>query len=288
MVNRVILLALLVSMMSPISSLAADLKPADKRNYELQQQISYNVIIPPEAFETSADGTLIVPIEIKTDDKGNIVAVEAGPNNWKLDREAYPIFEEAAKEAAWNTKHVDTDEALVVTIPVSIVMLSLEKYTYELLAERGVTLEDIAELVFYVQKPYMPNLKLEECRTSVASVLSKREVHNAIITGIELDKLTEQNKLSQPLQRIVANDESLYGIDEILAFSIVNLYGSIGFTNYGYLDKVKPGIIKKLDSEEGGRCNTFLDDLVGAVAAAAAGKLAHNEPNRVQHAIVEE
>ena len=55
MVNRVILLALLVSMMSPISSLAADLKPADKRNYELQQQISYNVIIPPEAFETSAD-----------------------------------------------------------------------------------------------------------------------------------------------------------------------------------------------------------------------------------------
>ena len=156
----------------------------------------------------------------------------------------------------------------------------LERYTYELLAERGVTLEDISELVFYVQKPYMPNLNIEECRESVVSVLSKREVHNAIITGIELDKLTEQNKLSQPLQRIVANDESLYGIDEILAFSIVNLYGSI--------DKVKPGIIRKLDSEEGGHCNTFLDDLVGAVAAAAAGRLAHNEPNRVRHAIVEE
>ncbi len=127
----------------------------------------------------------------------------------------------------------------------------LEKYTYDLLAERGVTLEDIAELVLYVQKPYMPNLKLKSV-AHVASVLSKREVHNAIITGIELDKLTEQNKLSQPLQGIVANDESLYGIDEILAFSIVNLYGSIGFTNYGYLDKVKPGIIKKLDSEQGG------------------------------------
>ena len=80
----------------------------------------------------------------------------------------------------------------------------------------------------------MPNLTIEECREHVESVLSKREVHNAIITGIELDKLTEQNKLSQPLQGIVANDESLYGIDEILAFSIVNLYGSIGFTNYGY------------------------------------------------------
>ena len=82
------------------------------------------MVIPSEAFKTSADGTLIVPLEIKTDDKGNIVAVEAGPNNWKLDRDAYPIFEEAAKEAAWHTKHVDTDEALVVTIPVSIVIVS--------------------------------------------------------------------------------------------------------------------------------------------------------------------
>ena len=42
MFNRVILLALLVSAMSPINSIAADVKPADKRNYELQQQISYN------------------------------------------------------------------------------------------------------------------------------------------------------------------------------------------------------------------------------------------------------
>lgn len=58
MFNPVILLALLVSMMSPINSLATDLKPADKRNYELQQQISYNVLIPPEAFETNADGNI--------------------------------------------------------------------------------------------------------------------------------------------------------------------------------------------------------------------------------------
>ena len=164
----------------------------------------------------------------------------------------------------------------------------LKKFTYNLLEKRGVTIQAIADIVMSIQQPYIPDLTMDECLESVQAVLEKRETQNAIITGIELDKLTEQNKLSQPLQRIVANDESLYGIDEILAFSIVNLYGSIGFTNYGYLDKVKPGIIKKLDSEEGGRCNTFLDDLVGAVAAAAAGKLAHNEPNRVQHAIAEE
>ena len=126
MCKRFVLLAVLVSMMGTVSSFATDLQPTDKRTYELQQQISYNVVIPAEAFKTSADGTLIVPLEIKTDDKGNIVAVESGANNWKVDRDAYPIFEEAAKEAAWHTKHVDTDEALVVTIPVSIVIVSGE------------------------------------------------------------------------------------------------------------------------------------------------------------------
>lgn len=124
MFKRLVLLATLASMMGIASVYATDLQPTDKRTYELQQQISYNVVIPAEAFKTSADGTLIVPLEIKTDDKGNIVGVEAGANNWKVDRDAYPIFEEAAKEAAWHTKHVDTDEALVVTIPVSIVIVS--------------------------------------------------------------------------------------------------------------------------------------------------------------------
>lgn len=124
MFKRFVLLATLASMMGIASVYATDLHPTDKRTYELQQQISYNVVIPAEAFKTSADGTLIVPLEIKTDDKGNIVAVESGANNWKVDRDAYPIFEEAAKEAAWHTKHVDTDEALVVTIPVSIVIVS--------------------------------------------------------------------------------------------------------------------------------------------------------------------
>lgn len=155
----------------------------------------------------------------------------------------------------------------------------LKAHTYQLLANRGVTVEDIAELVMFTQSQYSPNLTIEDCIASVHSVLNKREVHNAIITGVELDMLAERNQLSQPLQDIVQHDTGLFGIDEILAFSIVNLYGSIGFTNYGYLDKVKPGIIKTLDNKTEGRCNTFLDDLVGAIAAAAAGRIAHNRPD---------
>ncbi|MGV3061018.1 phosphatidylglycerophosphatase A family protein, partial [Streptococcus hyovaginalis] len=111
-------------------------------------------------------------------------------------------------------------------------------------------------------------------------VLRKREVQNAIITGVELDRLAEEKQLSQPLNDILTNDEGLYGIDEILGLAIVNLYGSIGFTNYGYLDKVKPGVIKKLDSKIGSQCHTFLDDIVSAIAAAAASRIAHNEPEK--------
>src|SRR2546429_8915441 len=96
------------------------------------------------------------------------------------------------------------------------------------LKERGVTVQDIADLVFYLQEKYHENLKIEDCLANVERVLSKREVQNAIITGIQLDVLAEKGMLEEPLQEIIKTDESLYGVDEILALSIVNVYGSIG------------------------------------------------------------
>ncbi len=147
------------------------------------------------------------------------------------------------------------------------------------LKKRGVEIEDIAELVLFLQQKYHPNLKIEECIENVDRVISKREVQNAILTGIQLDMLAERGLLDEPLQSIIAVDESLYGVDEILAFSIVNVYGSIGFTNYGYIDKLKPGILKKLNDHSSGDCHTFLDDIVGAIAAAASSRLAHRAEN---------
>lgn len=157
---------------------------------------------------------------------------------------------------------------------------TLEEKARQLLKERGVSVVDIAKLVMYLQKDYIPGLTLENCVESVDAVLSKREVHNAILTGIQLDILAEEDQLTQPLQEIVAQDEGLYGIDEILALSIVNVYGSIGFTNYGYIDKVKPGILQMLNDHEGPRVHTFLDDIVGAIAASGASRLAHQYPDR--------
>ena len=151
----------------------------------------------------------------------------------------------------------------------------LEKEAKKLLIQRGITLTDIAELVFFLQKDYVKGLTVDFCQENVEAVLLKREVQNTIITGIQLDILAEEQKLLSPLQEILSEDEGLYGIDEIMALSIVNVYGSIGFTNYGYIDKVKPGILKKLNEHGNGQVHTFLDDIVGAIAAAAASRIAH-------------
>ena len=144
-----------------------------------------------------------------------------------------------------------------------------------LLNERGVELKDIAECVVFLQSKYYPQLNVEMALEGVEAVLDKREVQNAILTGIFLDKSAEKGMIEGPLSEMLLKDEGLYGIDEVLAYGICNLYGSIALTNYGYIDKVKPLIINKLNSK-GKQCNTFLDDIVGAIAASAASRLAHN------------
>lgn len=153
----------------------------------------------------------------------------------------------------------------------------LRKNAVDLLEERGVRLIDIANITFELQQQYYADLTLEECIENVEVVVGKREVINTILTGIALDKLTESEHVDEPLRSILKCDYSLYGIDEVLAYSIVNIYGSIGLTNFGYVDKIKLGIIGEIDRQgkESGKCNTFLDDIVGAIAAASASRIAH-------------
>ncbi|EJW16954.1 phosphatidylglycerophosphatase A [Paenibacillus alvei] len=153
----------------------------------------------------------------------------------------------------------------------------VEAETREWLRKRGVRVEDIAELVMFLQQNYFPELTIDYCIYNVEQVLSKREVQNAVLTGIQLDIMAEEGKLTPALQEMIENDEGLYGVDEILAFSIVNVYGSIGFTNYGYVDKLKPGILERLNNKDSGQIHTFLDDIVGAIAAAASSRIAHRK-----------
>ncbi|WP_125566960.1 phosphatidylglycerophosphatase A family protein [Companilactobacillus insicii] len=154
------------------------------------------------------------------------------------------------------------------------------------LNERGVTLPEIAEIVIFLEKDYVDGLDEEISIYAINKVLHKREAQNAIMTGIELDVLAEKGLLSSPMERIMKTDESTYGIDENMAITLASLYGSVSVTNYGYVDKLKHGILAKLNDKSTGKINVFLDDLVGAIAAAACGWLAHNE-NEVSKMISE-
>ncbi|MFD3257891.1 phosphatidylglycerophosphatase A [Paenibacillus lentus] len=142
------------------------------------------------------------------------------------------------------------------------------------LLRRGVTLEDIAEIVYSLQKAYHADLTMEQCVDSVKAVLQKREVQYTLYTGIALDEMAERKLLPEPLQAIMEADEPLYGVDETMALGITSVFGMIGLTSFGYLDKVKPKIIGKLNGK-GERIHVYLDDLVAGLAAAASARIAH-------------
>jgi phosphatidylglycerophosphatase A len=152
----------------------------------------------------------------------------------------------------------------------------VKEHVTSLLKQRGITPEQIADITYKLQKPYSSRLCFEQCLQCVHSVLNKREVQHTLLTGIALDMAAEQNLLPEPLLSILKRDEGLYGVDETLALGITNLYGTIGLTSFGYLDKNKLGVIGQLNSRRHDeQVNTFLDDLVAAIAAAASSKIAH-------------
>lgn len=145
----------------------------------------------------------------------------------------------------------------------------------ELLKERGVSLHQIAEIVYDLQRPYQKHLTLEECFCNVGKVFEKREVQYIVMTGISLDLVAEKGLLRSPLQEVITSDEPLYGVDESLAMGIATIYGTIGATSFGYLDKGKFGVLAEIDRPQEGRVNTFLDDIVAGIASAASARLAH-------------
>lgn len=159
---------------------------------------------------------------------------------------------------------------------------ALAQQVVEWLRQRGVELADIAQVVLEVQRAHDPELTLQDCLEAVRRVVAKREAQYAILTGIALDVMAERGYLPEPLRTAIREDDALYGIDEVLALAITNLYGSVGLTTFGFLDKRKLGIIGQLNRHRDGAVHTFLDDLVAGIAAAAAARLAHHPAEEAQ------
>ena len=143
------------------------------------------------------------------------------------------------------------------------------------LLSRGVEIRDIAEIAYRQQAKYNEDISMAVCIESVEKILTYRDIFHLVMLSVELDVLAENNKLSSPIQEIIRSDLGMFGIDEIFGLNIAAMYGTIGQTNFGDIDVNKPGIVGTLN--EAGKkdeCHTFLDDVVGALAAAASTRVA--------------
>lgn len=153
----------------------------------------------------------------------------------------------------------------------------MQKINTEKLLERGVTIEEIAKIAYQQQYRYNKDIKMEDCVESVEKILSLRDIFHLLQLGAEIDRLTEERAFRGPIQAIMEYDLGVFGVDEIFGLDIARLYGAIGQTNFGDIDVNKSGVVAKLN-EEGKmgskHCHTFLDDIVGAIAAAASTRVA--------------
>ena len=149
------------------------------------------------------------------------------------------------------------------------------KLNRDRLLERGVKIDDIAEIAFKQQSRYNDNISMRSCVESVEKILSYRDIFHLIQLGIEIDRLTEEGVFRSPIQEIMRADLGMFGIDEIFGLHIAGNFGVIGQTNFGDIDVNKPGIVNQLNTEgKFEKCHTFLDDIVGAIAAAASTRVA--------------
>ena len=149
----------------------------------------------------------------------------------------------------------------------------MRKINIAILAERGVSIDDIAFLAHNAQSKYVDNLTFNEMKESVLEILGKRDQFHAIMLACEVDAAADLGILDEPFLSILQHDLGLFGLDETIAISIAGNYGQIGVTNFGNLDVNKPGKISILQNDKR-HCNCFLDDIVGALAAVAAIRVA--------------
>ena len=141
--------------------------------------------------------------------------------------------------------------------------MKLRELAIKKLEERGVTVHDIALIAMSIQEKYQ-NITCEQCEKMVDYILDKRETIYAVLTGIAIDEGAEKGLFNEEINKLINDDAGLYGLDEILALSIVNMNGSIALTKFGYLDKLNLGSLERLIKKEKKAINAILsvDDII--------------------------
>jgi len=152
----------------------------------------------------------------------------------------------------------------------------MTKLNVSKLKERGISVESIAEIAYKQQSRWLDTIKMSDCLESVYKVLSLRDTFHMVQLGAEIDRLCEAEMFEGPIQDILMEDLGVFGVDEVFGINLSSIYGAIGQTNFGDIDVNKPGIVDELNTlgKQEGICHTFMDDIVGAIAAAASIRVA--------------
>lgn len=140
----------------------------------------------------------------------------------------------------------------------------------------NVTVQELVDLVVDGQKKYYPTLTIEKALEAVLDVLNKQDVLNVLYVSNTIDRMGKEHKIPfRDLQKMLDDDAGVFGIDETLGIeSIAALYGQIGLSNAYHLDKVKPGVIGRLNAQP---YTVMIDDVVAGICGGAMGRIAHKQ-----------
>ena len=82
----------------------------------------------------------------------------------------------------------------------------------DILLERGVTIESIAEIAFKQQSKYCDGVSMSVCVESVEKILSYRDIFHIVQLSVEIDRLSEEGQLRSPIQEIIRTDLGMFGV----------------------------------------------------------------------------
>lgn len=142
------------------------------------------------------------------------------------------------------------------------------------LKERGIELDDLVEtgMELFTDSHSLSKKKVAQVlRRSLGRALSDINVASLIIAAIRLDEEGEGGRIPSLSKEAFLKDPIALVTDETIGTAIANyIAGTLGVHNFLYYDRVKPGIMKKLEP--------FMDDAIGGLVSGVMSRILYEDP----------
>ncbi len=141
------------------------------------------------------------------------------------------------------------------------------------LKERGIELDDLVEtgMELFTNSRSLSKKKVARAlRRSLGRALSDVNVASLIIAAMRLDEEGKGGRIPSLNKEAFLKDPISLVTDETIGTAIANyIAGTLGVHNFLYYDRVKPGIMKKLEP--------FMDDAVGGLVSGVMSRILYED-----------